>query len=248
VVVGSATDVAKETADLILLDNNFRTIVAAIEEGRIIFQNIRKVVAYTLSNSFAEVLTIFIAMILGWPAPLMVAQILWIHLICDGPSDIVLGFEPKEYGIMDEKPKSLKEPILNHLGLSLIGVISISSAIAVLFLFHHLYSAHGNAVEGRSIVFASFAINSMVYIFAYRSMRQPIFKMNKLTSNMPLVWAVLAGLVMAVLPFLIPGLRNLLGIVPLTLGEWLEVVGIALGLLTVVEIGKWISNKIHGKD
>ena len=208
VVVGSATDVAKETADLILLDNNFRTIVAAIEEGRIIFQNIRKVVAYTLSNSFAEVLTIFIAMILGWPAPLIVAQILWIHLICDGPSDIVLGFEPKEKGIMDEKPKSLKEPILNRLGLSLIGVISISSAIVVLFLFHHLYSAHGNAVEGRSIVFASFAVNSMVYIFAYRSMRQPLFRMNKLSANMPLVWAVLAGLVMAVLPFLIPGLRQ----------------------------------------
>jgi Ca2+-transporting ATPase len=248
VVVGSATDVAKETADLILLDNNFRTIVAAIEEGRIIFQNIRKVVAYTLSNSFAEVLTIFIAMLLGWPAPLIVAQILWIHLICDGPSDIVLGFEPKEHGIMDEKPKSPKEPILNHLGLSLIGVISISSAVAVLFLFHHLYSAHGNAVEGRSIVFASFAVNSMVYIFAYRSMRRPLFRMNKLSANMPLVWAVLAGLGMAVLPFLVPGLRDLLGLVPLTFGEWLEVAGIALGLLAVVEIGKWISNKIHGNE
>jgi P-type Ca2+ transporter type 2C len=248
VVVGSATDVAKETADLILLDNNFRTIVAAIEEGRIIFQNIRKVVAYTLSNSFAEVLAIFIAMLLGWPAPLMVAQILWIHLICDGPSDIILGFEPKEYGIMDEKPKSLKEPILNHLGLSLIGVISVTSAVAVLFLFHHLYSAHGNAVEGRSIVFASFAINSMVYIFAYRSMRKSIFHMNKLTANMPLVWTVLAGLVTAILPFIVPGLRNLLGIVPLTLGEWLEVAGIALGLLMIVETAKWISNKIRGND
>ena len=248
VVVGSATDVAKETADLILLDNNFRTIVAAIEEGRIIFQNIRKVVAYTLSNSFAEVLTIFIAMILGWPAPLIVAQILWIHLICDGPSDIVLGFEPKEHGIMDEKPKSLKEPILNHLGLSLIGVISVSSAIAVLFLFHHLYSAHGNAVEGRSIVFASFAVNSMVYIFAYRSMRLPLFRMHKLSANMPLVWAVLAGLAMAVLPFLIPGLRSLLGLVQLTVWEWLEVAGIALGLLAVVEMGKWISNKIHANE
>jgi Ca2+-transporting ATPase len=248
VVVGSATDVAKETADLILLDNNFRTIVAAIEEGRIIFQNIRKVVAYTLSNSFAEVTTIFVAMILGLPAPLVVAQILWIHLICDGPSDIVLGFEPKEYGIMDEKPRSLKEPILNRLGLSLIGVISVSSAAAVLFLFNHLYAAHGNAVEGRSIVFASFAINSMVYIFAYRSMRQPLFRMNKLTANMPLVWTVLAGLVTAVLPFLIPGLGNLLGIVPLTFGEWMEVAGIALGLLAVVEVGKWISNKIHAND
>jgi Ca2+-transporting ATPase len=248
VVVGSATDVAKETADLILLDNNFRTIVAAIEEGRIIFQNIRKVVAYTLSNSFAEVTTIFVAMVLGWPPPLVVAQILWIHLICDGPSDIVLGFEPKEDGIMDENPRSLKEPILSHLGLSLIGVISVSSAVAVLFLFYHLYSAHNNAIEGRSIVFASFAVNSMVYIFAYRSMRRSLFSMNKLTANMPLVWAVLAGLVMAVLPFLVPGLRKLLGIVPLTFGEWLEVAGIALGLLIVVEIGKWISNKIHGND
>ena len=248
VVVGTATDVAKETADLILLDSNFRTIVAAIEEGRIIFQNIRKVVAYTLSNSFAEVLTIFTSMILGLPAPLIVAQILWIHLICDGPSDIVLGFEPKEYGIMDEKPKSLKEPILNHLGLSLIGVISISSAIVVLILFYHFYSAHGNLAEGRSIVFASFAINSMVYIFAYRSMRQPLFRMNKLTANMPLVWAVLAGQAMAVLPFFIPGLRKLLGIVPLNWMEWLLVAGIAIGLLAVVEIGKWISNKLHARD
>ncbi len=248
VVVGTATDVAKETADVILLDNNFRTIVAAIEEGRIIFQNIRKVVAYTLSNSFAEVLAIFISMIMGWPAPLLVAQILWIHLICDGPSDIVLGFEPKEYGIMDEKPKSLKEPILSHLGLSLIGVISVSSATAVLLLFNHFFSAHGSVAEGRSIVFASFAINSMIYIFAYRSMRRPLFKMNKLSSNMPLVWAVSAGIVTAILPFLIPGLRNLLGIVPLSVTEWLMVGGIAIGLLFVVEIGKWISNKFHSND
>ncbi len=248
VVVGSATDVAKETADLILLDNNFRTIVAAVEEGRIIFQNIRKVVAYTLSNSFAEVLAIFVAMILGWPAPLLVAQILWIHLICDGPSDIVLGFEPMEKGIMDEKPKSLHEPILSHLGLSLIGVISVSSATAVLLLFHHMYAVHGNPVEGRSIVFASFAINSMVYIFAYRSMRQPIWRMNPLRANMALVWAVAAGVAMAILPFLMPGLRSLLGIVPLSLAEWLAVGGVALGLLVIVEIGKWISNRAHAND
>ena len=108
VVVGSATDEAKETADLILMDNNFRTIVAAMEEGRVIFYNIRKVVAYMLSNSFAEVLTIFVAMMLGWPPPLAVAQILWIHLICDGPLDIVLSFEPKEAGIMGEKPRPSK--------------------------------------------------------------------------------------------------------------------------------------------
>jgi Ca2+-transporting ATPase len=245
VVVGSATDVAKETADLILLDNNFSTIVAAIEEGRVIFANIRKVVAYTLSNSFAEVLTIFMAMMFRWPAPLVVAQILWIHLICDGPSDIVLGFEPKEEGIMNEKPKPLKAPILTPLALILIAVISITSAIFALGLFGHFYQAHHNPLEGRSIVFASFAINSMVYIFAYRSMRRPLYRMNKLSANKPLIWAVLAGLLTALIAFLIPGLRNLLGIVPLGISEWMWVIGIALCLLVIVEIAKAISVRMH---
>jgi Ca2+-transporting ATPase len=248
VVVGSATDVARETADLILLDNNFRTVVAAIEEGRVIFANIRKVVGYTLSNSFAEVLTIFIAMLFGWPAPLVVAQILWIHLICDGPSDIVLGFEPKEAGVMDEKPRSLKAPILTPLALTLIGVISITSAIFALSLFGHFFQMHNNPVEGRSIVFASFAINSMIYIFAYRSMRLPLHRMNKLTSNQPLIWSVLAGILTALIAFFIPGLRDLLGIVSLSLEEWGWVAGVALALLAAVEIGKAIANWLQAND
>ncbi len=247
VVVGSATDVAKETADLILLDNNFRTVVAAIEEGRVIFENIRKVVAYTLSNSFAEVLTIFGAMVLGWPAPLMVAQILWIHLICDGPSDIILGFEPKEDGIMDEKPKALNEPVLSPLGLSLIGIISVASTVVALFLFGHYYNIHGNPIEGRSFAFASFAINSMIYIFAYRSMRHSIFRSNRLSQNKPLVISVLGGLAVAVVAFLVPSLRELLVIVPLSLVQWAQVAGVALSLLLVVEIGKWIRNRRSSK-
>jgi Ca2+-transporting ATPase len=247
VVVGSATDVAKETADLILMDNNFRTVVAAIEEGRTIFENIRKVVAYTLSNSFAEVLTIFTAMMFRWPPPLAVAQILWIHLICDGPSDIVLGFEPVEEGIMKEKPKSLKEPVLTALGMSLIGIISITSSVFALALFGHFYNIHGNPVEGRSIVFASFAVNSMIYIFAYRSMRRPVYRSGPLSRNKPLIWAVLGGLAMVAIAFLIPGIRTLLGIVPLSLAEWALVAGIALFLLLTVEIGKAISNWFQRK-
>jgi Ca2+-transporting ATPase len=247
VVVGTASDVAKETADLILLDSNFRTIVAAIEEGRVIFENIRKVVAYTLSNSFAEVLTIFTAMMLHWPAPLAVAQILWIHLICDGPSDIVLGFEPEEEGIMDEKPKSIKEPVLAPLGLTLIGVISIGSAIAALALFGHYYLSHNDLAEGQSLVFASFAVNSMIYIFAYRSMRLPLFRMSPLSRNKPLIWAVAAGLLMVVIAFAFPGIRDLLGIVPLTLQQWSWIAAIAVSLLFAVEIGKWVRQLIKRK-
>lgn len=247
VVVGTASDVAKETADLILLDSNFRTIVAAIEEGRVIFENIRKVVAYTLSNSFAEVLTIFTAMMFHWPAPLAVAQILWIHLICDGPSDIVLGFEPSEEGIMDEKPKSVKEPVLAPLGLTLIGVISIGSAIAALALFGHYYLFHNDPVEGRSLVFASFAVNSMIYIFAYRSMRMPLLRSSPLLRNKPLIAAVISGLLMVVIAFAIPQLRNLLGIVPLAPEQWGWIATIAIGMLMVVELGKWLRNIIKHK-
>jgi Ca2+-transporting ATPase len=243
VVVGAASDVARETADLILLDSNFRTVVAAVEEGRVIFENNRKVVAYVLSNSFAEVLAIFGAMLLGWPAPLLVSQILWIHLICDGPADIVLGFEPKEEGIMAEKPRSLQEPILAPLGLALIGIISISSALAALALFGHFYHVHGNPVEGRSIVFASFAVNSMIYIFGYRSLRRSLFRMGPLSQNKVLVAAVAGGLLMAFLPFVVPPIGWALEIVPLSPAEWGLVVGIALTLLAVVEIGKSITQR-----
>lgn len=243
VVVGSATDVAKETADLILLDNNFRTVVAAIEEGRVIFENIRKVVAYTLSNSFAEVLAIFGAMLLNLPAPLTVAQILWIHLICDGPADIMLGFEPKEEGIMDEKPKSVHEPILTRLGLVLIGVISVASATAALFLFHYYFTEHNSIAEGRSYAFATFAVNSMIYIFAYRSLRRPIWRSGSPLQNKPLALSVLGGLALAVGAFVVPSLRELLGIVPLSLVQWGVIFGIAFALLGVVEIGKFVSHR-----
>jgi Ca2+-transporting ATPase len=105
---------------------------------------------------------------------------------------------------------------------------------------------HGDPVEGRSIAFASFAINSMVYIFAYRSMRRPMFRGNPLRANKPLVWAVAAGLLMVVVAFAVPGLREVLGIVPLHPGDWLLVSGVALGLLAVVEIGKAIANRPQG--
>jgi P-type Ca2+ transporter type 2C len=244
VVVGSATDVAKETADLILLDNSFSTIVAAIEEGRVVFENIRKVVSYTLSNSFAEVLLIFGAMLLGLPAPLSVAQILWIHLICDGPSDIVLGFEPQEAGIMEEKPKPLQEPILSRLGLSLIGVISFSSAVLGLVLFSHYYLIHHDAVNAQSYAFGTFAVNSMIYIFAYRSMRRSILHCGSLRHNKPLVWAVLGGLALAVGAVVIPGIRTLLTIGPLSLGQWGVILSVALTLLLTVEVAKYVSNRL----
>lgn len=248
VVVGTATDVAKESADLILLDNDFATVVAAIEEGRVVFDNIRKVVAYVLSNSFAELLTIFIAMLLGWPAPLLVAQILWIHLICDGPLDIVLGFEPKESGVMLRRPRRVMEPVLQHLGASLIAAISLSSALFALGMFGWYHLVEGDTAMGRSLVFASFAVNSMVYIFAYRSLRFPLHRMAPLRSNRPLLGAVSTGLLTAVVPFLLPPLGERLGVVPLGVRGWLLVTGFAAAVLAIVELAKVAAVRLHPDD
>ena len=238
IVVGTASDVAKEIADLILLDNNFSTVVASIEEGRVIFDNIRKVVAYVLSDSFAEVLTIFGAMLLGWPTPLLVAQILWIHLICDGPEDIVLGFEPKEQGIMERPPRALQESILDRFGARLIATISGLSALFGLCVFGHYHLVLHDEVRGRSMVFAAFAISSVIYILAYRSLRTPILRMNPITANKPLIYAIVFGLLLAVLPFIITPLGSLLHVVPLAWQEWAIVFGFAVLLVLVVDGAK----------
>ncbi len=241
VVVGTASDVAKETADLVLLDSNFKTIVAAIEEGRVVFQNIKKVVSYTLSNSFAEILVVFVSMLLDWPAPLTVAQILWIHLICDGPVDIVLGFEPKEEGIMKEKPRRVTEPILDRLGMGLIASISGTAALGCLLMFNHYMSRHGDVALARTITFETLAIISLVYVFAYRSMRRSIFHTGHLTENKPLIWSVAFGFVVALSGVLVPYFRTVLGVVPLEPRHWVFVFGLSFLLLLIVETGKHLA-------
>jgi len=243
VVVGSATDVAKETSDLILLDNNFRTIVTAIEEGRVIFANIQKVVAYVLSNSFTEILTMFTAIMLGWPAPLLVAQILWINLICDGPADIMLGFEPKEEGVMLRKPTSLKENVLNTLGLSLIVVISTSAAVAALLLFGSTLRSGGDVNLGRSYVFAVLAVIDMVYIFSYRNMRSSIWKTSSPLSNKPLLVSVAAGFATVIAAFAITPLRDMLKLVPLSPAGYALVFAIAVLMLIIVEAAKLLNRR-----
>jgi Ca2+-transporting ATPase len=241
VVVGDATDIAKETADLVLLDSNFKTIVAAVEEGRVAFQNIKKVVSYTLSNSFAEIMLVFVSMLLGWPNPLTVGQILWVHLICDGPIDIVLGFEPKEDGILEEPPIPVSEPILGKLSIGLIALISATAAAGCLWMFDHYWSVHGDIVLARTLAFETLAVISLVYVFAYRSMRSSIFHTGHLIANKPLIVATLLGFVLAFLPVTVPALRRTLGVTALEPVHWLMVFGLSFFLLALVEVGKHVS-------
>jgi Ca2+-transporting ATPase len=246
ITVGNASDVAQETAGLILIDSNFRTVVDAVEEGRVIFENIKKVVAYVLSNSFVGIFTLFGAMIMGWPLPLTVPQILWIHLICDGPSDIVLGFEKGEKGIMDEKPKNLKEGLLDNWGTILIFAISIISASLSLLLFWYMWQVYGDIASGRAIVFTVLAIQELIYIFSYRNLRRSVIRSGNFFSNKALFGAVALGFGQQLVALYVPFLSNALEVVPLHLPDWGLVLSVAFTMVLVVEIVKYVT--VYGRN
>jgi len=244
VVVGNASDVAKEAGDLILIDSNFKTIVAAIEEGRLIFSNIKKVVAYVLSNSFVEIFLIFGSMLLNLPYPLTVVQILWLHLICDGPPDIVLGFEPKEKDIMKEKPANLqKESILSGSMKFLIFSFSLIISLLSLFLFWYFLKINGDLTLTRTIIFSTVAIVDLIYIFSFKNLKQPIFKTGNFFQNKFLFLGVAYGFLLTFAAVYLPFLNKILGTTPLKPFYWLLVLGVALIATFWTEAIKFIYNQ-----
>ncbi|MDO8601311.1 MAG: HAD-IC family P-type ATPase [bacterium] len=244
VAMGSASEVAKEASDLILLDNNFKTIAAAVEEGRLIFSNIKKVVAYVLSNSFVEIFLIFGSMLFNLPYPLTVVQILWLHLICDGPPDIVLGFEPKEKDLMKEKPQNLqKESILSNSMKLLIFGISFIVGFLCLFLFWYILKKTGDLTFSRTLIFASVAVVDLVYIFSFKNLKKSIFRTENFFKNKLLFLGVAYGFLLTFAAIYLPGLNRILGTMPLQPLHWLFIFGIALIATLWTEIIKMIFNK-----
>jgi len=239
IVVGDASEVAKETADLILLDNNFKTIISAIEAGRLVFENIKKIILFILSNSFAEIVVIFGALLFGWPFPLTVVQILWLHLLCDGPEDFILGFEPREKEIMFDGPKRMDEPILGKLSLFLIVAISLLSGLFSLGFFWYFGLYQGNLALGQTMAFMSLAFSSVIYIFSCRTLRKPFWKYENFWSNKWLFAVVIFSLSLAVIVTYFPLTQKLLGLVPLNLFHWGLLLAKAISLVLVIEIAKY---------
>jgi len=244
VVVGNASDVAKEAGDLILLDSNFKTILAAVEEGRLIFSNIKKVVGYTLSDSFAEIILIFGSVLLNLPYPLTILQILWIHLICDGPPDIVLGFEPMEKDLMKERPENLrKERILSHSMRFLIFSISLMIGLLCLFFFKFVLGRTGDLTLARTLTFTAFAAGDLIYLFAFRNLKEPIFKTENFFQNKYLFLAVVFGFLLTFIAIYLPVLNRVLETVPLKSYMWLWVFVVAFLTTFLVEIIKFIDRR-----
>jgi Ca2+-transporting ATPase len=175
----TGTDVTKETADMVVTDDNFASIVAAVEEGRVIYSNIRKFVYFLLSCNTAEILVVFCAMLIGWPVPLLPIQLLWVNLATDAFPALALGMEKKEPDVMNAPPRNPDEPILNHIMKMFIGIQSIAMTITVLGAFYYgMHSSNGDLATARTFAFVTLITNQLICSYSARSEHFSVFKLG----------------------------------------------------------------------
>ncbi len=239
VALGSGTEVAKEVSDLILLTDNFNIIVAAVEEGRAIVDNVRKVITYLLSDSFTETILIGAALVFGLPLPVTAAQILWVNLIEDGLPDIALAFEPKEKDLMKQKPQGHKIVLLTREMKTLIFIIGLITDFLLLGLFFWLlkYSNYELA-HIRTMIFVGLTIDSLFYVFSCKSLRRNLWHINPF-SNKFLVFAWIFGLAMLITTLYFPPFQALLGTQSLNVFDWQLLLGLGIFEMGLIEITKY---------
>ncbi len=237
VAVGSGTDVAKDAADLILLDDSFSIIVAAVEKGRGILDNIRKVITYLFSDAFTEVALITVSLIAGVPIPITAVQILWVNLIEDGLPGIALGFEKEEKDIMKHKPQKLGESFINREMKFIIFAISITTSVILLALFFWMLSGDYEIEYIRTFIFAVLGMGSLTYAFSCKSLRRSIFHIN-LFDNRFLVGAWFFGIIMLLIALYVPAMNTLLETVPLPASSWWFIIALTVLNIVVIETVK----------
>ena len=235
--LGTGTDIAKEASDIVLLDNNFKTIVAAIREGRIIFANIRKVIIYLISDSFSEVILILGSILMGLPLAILPAQILWINIVNDGLPDFSLAFEKGAKGVMKRKPIKKNEPILNKEMKIIIFGIGIVRDLLIFGLFIYLFSGGMEVNYIRTMFFVLLGVKSLTGIFSLRDLNVPIWRLNPF-SNLYLVGAVAVSFMLLVSAIYWAPLQKILSTVPLNFNSWILIFVVAATSIIMVEVIK----------
>ncbi len=217
----TGTDVAKQTADMVLTDDNFASIVAAIEQGRIIYSNIRKFVYFLLACNVGEILIIFVAMLLGMPIPLRPVQLLWLNLVSDGAPALALGLEKGDPDIMKHPPRSPTEPVINKdmaIGIGVVGVVDAIAILTVFYLALQRYPGHIEAAQ--TIAFVTLCSSELIRAFTARSEYHSIFSIG-VFSNRWMVWAVGVSFLLVLMVVYVPFLRPFFDTVPLTAADWM---------------------------
>ncbi|MCE2892821.1 MAG: HAD-IC family P-type ATPase [Flammeovirgaceae bacterium] len=237
VAMGSGTDISKDVADLVLLDDNFNTIVEAVRRGRIIFDNIRKVLLFLLTDAFSTMIVVGGAVLLGLPLPLLPAQILWIKLAESSLPAMALAFDEIDEGLMKRKPRDKNEPLISNEMKKLILFYALVMDTLLFVIFYYFWKSTGNLEFARTVTFVALGMNTFFYIFAIRGFRVPVYKLNPF-DNKYLLATLILGISLILIAVYIPFFNTLLHTVPLGLSEWIILISYAVLSIVVYEIGK----------
>ncbi len=216
----TGTDVSKETADMVLTDDNFASIVAAIEEGRVIYSNIRKFVYYLISCNIGEILIIFIAMLVGIPLPLRPVQLLMLNLVTDGAPALALGMEKGEPDIMKRPPRPTKEPVINwemQVGTAVQAIVMTAAVLGAYYWGLQVYPQH--VARAQTIAFVTLCLSELLRAFTARSEHYGIFSIG-VFSNKWMVWACGSSFLLVLLVVYVPFLQPFFDTVSLDLNDW----------------------------
>ena len=232
----TGTEVAKESADMVLADDNFASIVAAVEEGRGIYDNIRKTIAFLLSGNIAEVAVIFLAVMLGMPLPLIAIQILWINLVTDGLPAVALSVDPIGRDVMARKPRQKGQSVWKGMGLFIVES-PILVTFSILAVFEYILRG-GDVLLAQTMAFTMMVMMEKTQVFCARSLEKPVWR--ELLGNRWIVLTTLITIAMHVWIIYDPLLNEMFSVKPLSLENWAVVLGLCLFLFAYMEARKWM--------
>ncbi len=237
VAMGSGTDVAKDTASLIVTDDDFASIVAGIEEGRYAYDNVRKVVYLLITTGFAEVLLFMLALIMGLPLPLLAVQLLWLNLVTNGIQDVALAFERGEPGVMNRPPRRPEEGFFNRLMIEETLLAGTIIALVTVGTWYWLLSNGWDEFAARNLIVLLMVLFENFHVFNCRSEYRSAFRVP-ISSNYLLIAGVIAAQGIHILALYIPILRDVLQLQPVSPVEWLALLVLASSVVVVMEIFK----------
>ena len=235
----SGTDVARETADLIITDDKFDSIVAGVEEGRVAYANVRKVIFLLISTGAAELVLFTLALLFGMPLPLLAVQLLWLNLVTNGIQDVALAFEPGEGNELHHSPRSPQESIFNRIMIERVIISALVIGTVAFIVFQWLLARGFNLDEARNGTLLLIVLFENVHVFNCRSETLSVFRHNPLRNPILLIGTAIAQLV-HIGAMYTPWISDVLRIQPVSPQHWLELLGIALTVLVVMELHKAI--------
>jgi Ca2+-transporting ATPase len=233
------TDVAREAADLLITDDNFATIVAGVEEGRVAYGNVRKVVQLLIATGAAEIVLFSLALGFGLPLPLTAVQLLWLNLVTNGIQDVALAFEPAEGNELRRPPRPPKEPVFNRLMLSRVALASAVMGGLAFALYRQLLGQGVEVEAARNLVLLLMVLFENVMVFNCRAEVRSAFRHSPFR-NPFLLFGTVAAQGLHIGALYTPLMQSVLGVRPVGLGPWTALLGLALTLLVGVEAQKWL--------